>query len=171
MIGLLSEINSLKDDEDDELIPIGWHIVYMLHVGENPSIIASELLPWRGIVKEDFSRLRHYKTCRLCERKPHTDLHILLECNAHPKVVDLRRKLFQGCPELARLRSTVWGSKELMDEIRARPRGELRRSFLPLVYAIKEIYDGLPEGRRKVVTPDKDDPASVLFVRRDSTKN
>lgn len=92
--------------------------------------------------------------------------HILLECNADPEVVGLRRTFFENNPEVSRLRSQFNDSQRLLDEFRAHPRGWLRRSLLPLVFVIKEIYEGLPEGDRKVLTPDENQPASVLFVKR-----
>ena len=141
----------------------------MLYIGENPSIVNSNMLPWLGNVEDDLSKVRHYETCRLCEREPHSDLHILMECTAHPKVVKLRQTFLEGCPELADLLSQVQGPEELLGELRSRPRGELRRSLLPLVWAIKQVYDGLPEDGRTFVTPDKEQPASVLFLKRDST--
>ena len=147
---------------------VGWKIVHMLYLGENPSIVSSDSVPWMGN-SEDRSRIRHYETCRLCEREAHTDLHILLECNAHPEVVEIRRIFFEGFPELGRLRSQFRESRELLDEFRAHLKGELRRVLLPMVFRIKEVYDALPEGDRKFVTPCRDKPASVLFVKRDSS--
>ena len=152
----------------DIMQPFCWKIVHMLCPGENPSIVNNDLIPWMGD-SEDRSRTRHYETCRLCEREPHTDLHILLECNAHPEVVEIRRIFFEGSPVLGRLRSQFRESRELLDEFRAHPKGELRRAVLPMVFKIKEVYDALPEGDRKFVTPGGDKPASVLFVKRDSS--
>lgn len=137
-----------------------------MSVGENTSIVGSDLVPWLGNEEEDFANIRHYETCRMCEREPHTDSHILFECNAHPEVVDIRRIVFEGRPEIFRWRSQFEDSKRLLDEMRACPRGNLRASLLPLVFGIKELYDRLPEGDREVVTPDKEKPASVLFVKR-----
>jgi hypothetical protein len=36
-------------------------------------------------------RTLHDQICRMCKQHPHTDAHILLECTAHPEVVELRR--------------------------------------------------------------------------------
>lgn len=121
-------------------------------------------MPWLGDVEIGFPRVRHSITCRLCQQNPHSDLHILLECDAHPEVVNLRRKFFDGYPELSNLLSQ--GSfKQLLDEIRARPRGRFRIFLTSLVVAIQDIYEALPAN--EVVVPDVIEPLSVLFVKRD----
>lgn len=136
-----------------------------MYRGENPSIVSSNPIPYLGNSDDGDSRIRHYEKCRLCERDLHTDLHILLECNAHPDVVNIRQRFWPG---LGRLRSQFRDSRELLDELRAHPKGELRRSLLPMVFYIKKVYDELPEDDRKFVTPDSNQPASVLFLKRDS---
>ena len=65
----------------------------------------SQKIPWLGNMEAGIPRVRQSKICRLRLEKPYTDLHILLECNAHPEVVNLRQKFFDGYPELSNLLS------------------------------------------------------------------
>ena len=155
----------MKNDDYYYLNPIDrWKIVHLLYEDENPPVEHSQLIPWLGNMEIGAPRVRHSKICRLCEEKPHTDLHILLECSVHPEVVNLRQIFFDGYPELSNLLSQ--GSfKQLLDEIRARPRGRFRMYLSSLVVMIQDIYNKLPAN--EVVVPDEWEPVSVLFVNRD----
>lgn len=110
----------------------------------------------------------HDRICRMCKQNLHTDVHILLECTAHPTVVELRRtRLINGFaddddPELY----SMWHRQsfdELFNKIMARRDAIHRMSISLLVMDIEEIYDALPPCS-ELVLADRENPVARLFA-------
>jgi len=94
------------------------------------------------------STFRLDRTCRLCAKEPHTNAHILLECQANSDVVKLRQTLLinglEGSePDLYRLLSSQLYEelfKKLMDR-----RDSIQLLVSLLAKDVRTIYEGLPQ--------------------------
>jgi len=148
--------STLKDEHDLNMDPTSWKVVHLVRdevpLGDNC------FTPEPDEEDMDITTV-HDLICRMCKEKPHTDAHILFECTAHPKVVDLRQT------HLAHYERELQSGRsfdELCKELIAR-RGPTRIPFLTLAGDVDLIYRHLPPCS-EIVPMNPENPASILFT-------
>ncbi len=159
----------MKVDSEEE--KKSWTVVYLLQEsqGARDQLDRTNYLkaaPDPRGAQQPFTFLSE-RTCRLCAKGPHTNIHILLECKANSVVVKQRQHfLIDGLeknePDLYRL----WCSqlyeelfKEMMDR---RDSIQILVSFLAL--DILRLYKYLPQC--DPASPPPDNPSWMLVVGR-----
>jgi hypothetical protein len=156
----------LKDD------PASWTVVYML---QKPQGALDQLDPKNYLKaardprrKQRPFNFRSDRTCRLCAKESHTNIHILLECKANSDVVKLRQTiLIDGLegyePDLYHL----WCSQlyeKLFKEMMGR-RDSIKMRVSLLAQTIRTIYKGLPPCGPASSAPS-DNSSDIFAVRR-----